>query len=193
MNADGTPTHLGRPGMPDFDATKPPPPELAGRQFVATVINDPHEYVPGNGRRTSIQACNKGASAFLLNGIMLHYGGSLTVDYVRADHATNQLFHSFGAVVDVRGENVGQNHLENQEPLFGNNSVDLIYARLERLLHQFVTENANAIPGIDLAQVLGLGASSCCANRQKGSRAGIYGPASGTRLRFRDNSGLAPR
>jgi hypothetical protein len=147
----------------------------------------------GNGRRTSIQACNNRASAFLLNGITLHYGGSLAVDYVRADHATDQLFHSFGAVVDVHGEDVGQNHSESQESLFGYNSVDLICARLERLLHQFVVGNANAIPGINLAQVLGLGTSSCSANQQKASRAGIYGPAPGTRLRFRDNSGLAPR
>lgn len=40
-----TRTDVGRPGLPDFDATQPPPAEMVG-QFDTAMINNPRGYVP---------------------------------------------------------------------------------------------------------------------------------------------------
>lgn len=41
-----TRTDVGRPGLPDFDATQPPPPEIAAGQFDAAIINNPRGFQP---------------------------------------------------------------------------------------------------------------------------------------------------
>jgi hypothetical protein len=95
--------------------------------------------------------------AIFIKGVTLRHGGSVSLDYDLATEAIESLIRLLVVTTKVRdGRPVDPDELDGREPRMRKIVDGLVHTKLEPLLREVIVQNKNAVPGIDLAQALGL-------------------------------------